>query len=131
MKRINWKENLQMAKDIAKGAGMECKVKLEDGMLHFDEWMTISNEERSTVKETVFGMRRTMEPTYVIEAIKTTSNYPHEPDDVDVVEIGDCPRIEDAIFKALINIFTNRLNNIVESVCMERYYRKEQRASIK
>lgn len=120
------RENLKLAKAIAKRAGIKCSIKLDDEMLHFDEWLTIRSEERTILKERgIFRKRRKNVPIYVVEIAKPINNYPHEPDDVDIVEIGYHQRIEDAIFKALITYFTNRLNCVIESVSMEREYRKD------
>ena len=119
---VDWEKHLKMAQDIIKSSKLDAKVTiLEEGGLEFDGWITIGFEERENVRSSIKGETITVEPRFIVEVAVVQHNYPREPDDVDISEIGSHLYIEKAIGQALLTIVEFSLNNIVESIGMARY----------
>lgn len=119
---VDWNKHLKMAQDIIQSAKLSVKVEvLEEGGLEFDGWITIGFEERENVRSSIRGETVTLEPRFIVEVAVVQHNYPHEPDDVDISEIGNHFHIEKAIGQALLTTVEFNLNNIIESIGMAKY----------
>ena len=115
----------KLATDIAKGSRINVNIELVDGELVFDEWLTIRTEERETCRKTIAKSVKTMETRYILEVTKVVSNYPHEPDDVDIEEISDHGSLEGAIKNALLAIVANEIDHTIENISMETFLEGE------
>lgn len=123
---VDWNKHLKMAQDIIQSAKLNTKVEvLEEGGLEFDGWITIGFEERETVRSSIRGETVKSEPRFIVEVAIVQHNYPREPDDVDISEIGNHLFIEKAVGQALLTIVEFNLNNIIESIGMARYVIEE------
>ncbi len=122
-----WIKHLETAKKIAERSRI--KVVIEhyfDEGLDVDNWVTIRLEDREQVKKTIVKTTRTMEPRFIVEVAHVTSNYPHEPDDVDITEVDDFRSIEEAVKCAMMLIVENEINHAIENTSMEAYLADEK-----
>lgn len=83
----------------------------QQGVL-IDGWISIRlcELEVKTIgrKETTDGL--------MVEVTVVQNNYPHEPDDVDVVEIASFHSVNSAVHKAFNLWFSNQLDHVLENI---------------
>jgi hypothetical protein len=101
---------------------------IEKDSVVIDGWIYLSIERNTThTVETLEGKEIKTGTIYRVETAIPIHNYPHEPDDIDVVEVLSTPNKWTAIKKVLELYCENAINNVLESMSMDEYLKEEEK----
>lgn len=122
------KNNIALVYQIAKKTagyleskhGFKIDVRLETnknepGMVVIDNCIDIveATIKRETIADTIDV------PGYLLEVCVPVSNYPHEPDDVDIKEVSETEYVQTAVKNAFALYLENELEYILENITLD------------
>jgi hypothetical protein len=104
----------KLAKALERKFGAKIKVRLEDDMVMVDDWIDICpcDIDVETIDNENF-----VKNGWIVEVAHMVYNYPSEPDDVDIVEVGRFESVWGAITKVFKVWFENEIDLLIEGIC--------------